>query len=476
MEPIKSTNLPDRFNQWLKESITVKLASIGFLILVLLIPAAWIASMIEERQQRAESVIAEVSDKWSGNQTLSGPILVVPYKHRETIKIDKDQVEIKESTRKSFFLPETLDINGTVSPEKLSRGIFDAVVYESSFNMKAVFSKPDFKRLEIAEDMILWNEAHLIVAITDLRGINKTPPVIKAGNQNLASEPAQNIGVSTQKFERIVQPRMYEDAAYSVKSATGIVAPLNWKSEDDFTTNADIAFNLKGSSRLSFVPSGKTTTVNLSGPWPDPSFNGEFLPTTREITDIDFTATWNVLHFNRPFAQQWKDSHQELVGSEFGLKLLVPVDQYQKSIRTAKYGILIIVLTFVALFLVEITQKIRIHPFQYILIGAALIIYYTLLLSFSEQVGYTIAYWISTVATVGLIAAYATSFLTDRRLNFLFTTLLVIFYTFIFIIILQQDFSLLIGSIGLFLIVATLMYFSRRVSWYKEQQVTNTNG
>lgn len=468
MEPIKSTNLLDRFNQWLKESITVKLVSIGFLILILLIPAAWIESMMEERQQRAESVIAEVSNKWSGNQTLSGPILVVPYKHRETIKVDKDQFEIKESTRKAFFLPETLDINGTVNPEKLHRGIFDAVVYESSLTMKASFSKPDFKRLEIAENMILWPEAHLIIAISDLRGISKNPPVIKSGNQNLTSEPAQNIGVSTHKFERQVQPQAYDDGSYPTKSATGIVAPLNWSGEADFTALTEINFNLKGSSQLNFVPSGKTTSVKLSGPWPDPSFDGEFLPATREVSEKDFTATWNILHFNRPFAQQWKDSHQELVGSEFGLKLLIPVDQYQKSIRTAKYGILIIMLTFVALFLVEITQKIRIHPFQYILIGAALIIYYTLLLSFSEQVGYNVAYWISSIATVALIAAYSTSFLRDRRLSLMFTTLLVIFYSFIFIIILQQDFSLLIGSVGLFLIVATLMYFSRKVDWYKD--------
>ncbi|MBX2968522.1 MAG: cell envelope integrity protein CreD [Cyclobacteriaceae bacterium] len=468
MEPTKSTNLLDRFNQWLKESITVKLVSIGFLILILLIPAAWIENMMEERQQRAESVIAEVSNKWSGNQTLSGPILVVPYKHRETIKIDKDQVEIKESTRKAFFLPETLDISGTVNPEKLHRGIFDAVVYESSLQMKAAFSKPDFKRLEIADDMILWSEAHLIIAISDLRGISKNPPIITAGSKSLSSEPAQNIGVYTNKFERATQLRTYDDPAYATKSATGIVAPLNWNGEEDFAALSEISFNLKGSSQLSFVPSGKTTSVKLNGPWPDPSFDGEFLPTTREVTETDFTATWNILHFNRPFSQQWKDSHQELVGSEFGLKLLIPVDQYQKSIRTAKYGILIIMLTFVALFLVEITQKIRIHPFQYILIGAALIIYYTLLLSFSEQVGYNIAYWISSGATVILVAAYSTSFLKDRKLSFLFTTLLVIFYTFIFIIILQQDFSLLIGSVGLFLIVATLMYFSRKVDWYKD--------
>lgn len=316
--------------------------------------------------------------------------------------------------------------------------------------------------------MILWPEAHLIIAISDLRGISKNPPVITAGSKKLSSEPAQNIGVSTNKFDRVTQIRAYEEHISSTKSTTGIVAPLNWNSEEDFASLSEISFNLKGSSQLNFVPSGKTTSVKLSGPWPDPSFDGGFLPTTREVTETDFTAAWDILHFNRPFSQQWKDSHQELVGSEFGLKLLVPVDQYQKSIRTAKYGILIIMLTFVALFLVEITQKIRIHPFQYILIGAALIIYYTLLLSFSEQVGYNLAYWISTGATVVLIAAYSTSFLKNRSLSFLLTALLVIFYTFIFIIILQQDFSLLIGSVGLFLIVATLMYFSRKVNWYKD--------
>lgn len=126
----------------------------------------------------------------------------------------------------------------------------------------------------------------------------------------------------------------------------------------------------------------------------------------------------------------------------------------------------IIILTFVALFLVEITRKIRIHPFQYILIGAALIIYYTLLLSLSEQVGYNAAYWIASMCTMGLISYYATSFLIHRRIVILFTSLLLIFYVFIFIIILQQDFSLLLGSIGLFLIVGSLMYFSRNVKWY----------
>ncbi|HWA35960.1 MAG TPA: inner membrane CreD family protein, partial [Cyclobacteriaceae bacterium] len=167
-------------------------------------------------------------------------------------------------------------------------------------------------------------------------------------------------------------------------------------------------------------------------------------------------------------SQQWTAEPSPLTGSEFGVNLLIPADQYQKSIRTSKYSQLIIILTFVALFMVEITRKVRIHPFQYILIGAALIIYYTLLISLSEQVGYNLAYWIASASTVALITFYSTSFLKSRELVVLFASLLVIFYTFIFIIILQQDFSLLLGSIGLFLIVGAVMFFSRKIEWYKQ--------
>src|SRR5690606_762077 len=202
--------------------------------------------------------------------------------------------------------------------------------------------------------------------------------------------------------------------------------------------------------------------------WASPSFDGEFLPASREVTKAGFTANWQVLHFNRPLPQQWTHEGEEISGADFGVKLLVPVDQYQKSIRTAKYGVMIILLTFMALFLVEITQKVRIHPFQYILIGAALIIYYTLLLSFSEHVGYNMAYLISSVATVTLITLYSTTFFNARKLTLLLSVLLVAFYAFVYIIILQEDLSLLIGSVGLFLMIAALMYFSRKVRYYGE--------
>ncbi len=221
---------------------------------------------------------------------------------------------------------------------------------------------------------------------------------------------------------------------------------------------------------LYFTPVGKTTEVSLQGPWASPSFDGDFLPVSREITEAGFTADWKILHYNRPFSQEWIGGNQKLSGAEFGVRLLIPVDQYQKSIRTAKYGILVILLTFISLFMVEIMKKVRIHPFQYILVGAALIIYYSLLLSLSEHLGYDLAYGVASVATVILVALYSSSFLASRKLVLVFTALITFFYGFIFVIIQLQDYSLLLGSIGLFLTIGLLMYFSRGIRWYKDEQ------
>jgi len=464
---VQPQNLLDRFNKWIQESIMIKLFSIGFLIIILLIPASWIEEMIVERQQRAGQVIQEVADKWSGNQSVSGPILVIPYRKQEIIDRGKEGKEIKETIEKAFFLPGQLDIIGDVKPEILHRGIFDAVVYESGLQIKASFSKPDFKNLSIPEDMVLWTGAHMIFGITDLRGISDHPSFI-VSEKAFVPEPSSNVGVSVRSSTRSENTGYSNEEKKSVVSSSGIVTKLNWENAESFNGNVNIKLKLKGSNRLDFVPVGKTTNVKLTGQWSNPSFDGEFLPAVRIISEEGFSATWKVLHFNRPFAQQWADNNQELSGADFGVKLLIPVDQYQKSIRTSKYGVLVILLTFIALFLIEITQKVRIHPFQYILIGAALIIYYTLLLSFSEHVGYNIAYVVSSIATVMLVGMYSTTFLPNKGLTVLFSLLLIIFYLFIFIIILQQDFSLLLGSIGLFVIVSFLMYFSRRISWYRQ--------
>jgi inner membrane protein len=460
--------LLEKFNIWLQESVMIKLFSIGFLILILLIPSSWIQDVIHERQSRATQVIQEVANKWSGSQILSGPVLIIPYIIQDVVDRGKDGVEIHERIEKAFFLPDQLNVDGRVNPEVLHRGIFDAVVYESSINVKSEFKKPDFATLNIDPSKVLWQEAYMVFGISDVRGISDSLGFM-VGKETLPAEPSNDIGITVRTTPSI--PASYDsytpvDTNGETVTSKGISTKLNWQNEDSFTGSVAINLKLKGSRRLDFVPAGKTTEVKLAGPWKDPSFDGEFVPASREVDEKGFTATWKVLHFNRPFSQQWKNTNQTLSGADFGVKLLIPVDQYQKSMRTSKYGILVILLTFLALLMVEITQKIRIHPFQYILIGAALTIYYTLLLSFSEHVGYNLAYIIASAATILLISLYATTFLPNPKLVLLFSLLLIVFYAFIFIIILQQDFSLLIGSIGLFTIIGMLMYFSRKIRWY----------
>ena len=473
MEPLtQPPNIFERINQWIQESIMIKLGSIGFLILILLIPSSWIQNLIEERQQRSDEVMQEVTDKWSGSQTLTGPVLVIPYKKQEIIDRGKEGIEIHEHIEKAFFLPEDLNIVGDVKPETRHRGIFDVVVYESGLQVKSEFQQPDFKSLSIPEEMVQWNDAYMIFGITDLRGINDNP-IFLVGGKAFNTEPSNSLPIGSRGYEKESSSATSETSA--TYASKGIITKLHWESKDSFKKDVSIKLNLKGSKQLDFVPAGKTTNVKITSAWSNPSFVGEFLPDTSEISAKGFSASWKVLHFNRPLSQQWKGDEQTLGGSEFGMKLLLPVDQYQKSMRTSKYGVLIILLTFVSLFLVEITQKIRIHPFQYILIGAALIIYYSLLLSFSEHLGYNVSYAISSIATVILIGLYSTTFLRTRKLIFIFSSLLIVFYTFIFVIILQQDFSLLLGSIGLFLIVGMIMYFSRKIHWYKESESSRHN-
>ena len=435
---------------FLQESITVKLILIGILVLALLIPAVWINFLIEERQDRAGGVVSEISAKWSGSQTLTGPILAIPYTYIETARNHFGEVKTEQNSSYAFFLPEKLEVGGTVKPEVRRRGIFDAVVYTSSLRGKAAFGTPDFAALSIAEGDVQWKNARLIIGIADLRGLSSTPDV-SLGGHKLITDPSADI------YERTVTDQ----------PVTGVIAKTGWESAGDFNGSVEFDLKLKGSQALNFVPAGKQTAVSLQGPWGSPSFDGAFLP-EHDVREDSFSAKWNILHYNRPFPQQWTGNEKVLSGSVFGVNLLVPVDQYQKSARTSKYAVLIIILTFVALFLVEITQKIRIHPFQYTLIGAALIIYYTLLLSISEQLGFNAAYWIATLATVTLVSLYAKTFLRKPKPVTLFAAMLVVFYAFIFVIILQQDLSLLIGSIGLFIVIGLLMYFSRRVVWYKE--------
>ena len=225
--------------------------------------------------------------------------------------------------------------------------------------------------------------------------------------------------------------------------------------------------DIKGSQYLYFVPVGKTTNVSISSNWNNPSFGGEFLPDSREIETNGFQALWNILHLNRNYPQSWSDIEYSVYDSSFGVNLLLPVDRYQKSMRVIKYAILFLAFTFLVFFFVEVMNKLFIHPIQYILVGIAIVVFYTLLLAFSEYITFNLSYLISALLTLGLITGYVMAILNSKNLALLILGILGILYGFIFTIIQLQDYALLIGSIGVFIILALVMYYSRKINWYE---------
>ena len=282
------------------------------------------------------------------------------------------------------------------------------------------------------------------IGISDLRGIE------------------QQVSLKQKNLNKAFQPGTSESSLFN----SGIHIPLQESIQQFIDTDFSIDISLKGSEELFFVPLGKNTDVKMTSTWKDPSFIGSFLP-EREINQDGFKASWQILHFNRNYPQSWTTANYNIDESKFGVNLLVAADHYQKSLRTSKYAILIITLSFLMFFLIEVTQKLRIHAFQYILIGLALMIFYTLLLSISEHLGFNIAYWISGISVIGLISIYSLSVLNNKRLSYMLAGSLSMIYGFLFIIIQIETYALLVGSIGLFIILALTMYFTRKISWYR---------
>ena len=416
--------------------------------ILLMLPTKMINGLITERENIQNEAITEVSTKWADKQTIIGPIISIPYiksvKEISSSETGDKVVHIKDYI---YILPTDLKINGNLNPEKRHRGIYEIVVYNSNLDIEGSFEEIDFSSLDIPIQNIQFNKAQLIVGIDDLRGIEKQISV-DWNNQQIpfnAGVPASNI----------------------VKS--GITAVLNLDSSSGSTYKFKLHVDLKGSQYLYFSPVGKVTDINLKSSWSNPSFSGAFLPDKRTVTDQGFTANWNVLHLNRNFPQMWVGNVHTIEGSSFGINLLLPIDSYQKTYRSIHYAILFIGFTFLVFFFLEVLNNVFIHPIQYILVGIALVIFYILLLSLSEHIHYDRAFILSSLATLMLIAAYVKAILKSKTLALLISGILVILYGFIFVIIQSQDYALLMGSIGLFLILALVMYFSRKIDWQNIQ-------
>lgn len=447
MEQQHQTTTPGSI--WESNKMLIKGFLIGFFILIMLVPVAYIMSLVQERKQRQQEVVGEISSKWASKQNIIGPVIAVPY----TLQPYVPGVEI-DRVYYMYILPEQLSINGKMLPEVRHRSLYDVSLYRSDLTFSGVFDPAAIQKLGVQPGNIIWSDCMLMMGIDDTRGLEENITVNWNGTTH-----ALEAGVRT--GDSVIESGLSTKLALDAENKTA------------FT----IHMKLKGSEYLYFTPVGKTTEVSLSSPWKTPAFDGQFLPSqTAEISDKGFSAKWKVLQVSRSYPQVWKETAKfDIKKSAFGVRLVQPADNYAKTERSVKYALLIIALTFVVFFFIEIMQKKQVHPLQYILVGIALCVFYTLLLSISEYTGFDPAYLIAASATVALIGLYVWSIFKKLAIAAGFTTALTGLYTYIFILIQLEDYALLYGSIGLFVILAVIMYYSRKVDWYGANKLMPSN-
>lgn len=437
---------------WNKSKLLVKAVIIGVLVLVLMIPTYYVQSLIEEREQRQKEATAEVCSKWAGKQNIAGPILVLPYLESSPDSSVKTQVK-----HFAFFLPDYLQISTEVNPQERSRGIYKVMLYNAQVNLSGSFKGISPDKYKINPESVLWNEAYVKLNISDAKGLNEEVKLKWDDSILSLSQQVLNEGPATGEGLMANIPQMP-------------LLPTDIKFSASFTIN--------GSEQILFTPVGKTTDVKMTSKWSNPSSTGNTLPQSPpRVSDRGFVAEWKSFSHKRSFPQHWKDvsfntdsssrstGEFNLGAAAFGANLFIPVNGYQKTMRSIKYAILCIVLTFAAFFLIDVVHRKSVHPFQYGLIGLALVLFYVLLLSFSEYIGFNLAYSIAAVATIGLIAWFVKGILNSGKLSTILSVVLLFVYAYIFTILQLQDYALLLGSIGLFISLAIVMHFSKKIQW-----------
>lgn len=435
-----------RFNIGLKAII------VGVLGLVMLLPLAMIDGVTSERVSLKSRTEADIAAAWTGHQQMIGPVLNLPYEQRYTERRWNEQNKAYEEQRLTRWsslqlIPDQLEIDGDIATELRSRGIYSVPVYRGQFRLAGQFRLSDLKKTaEKIEGFSRWGDATLSLAIGDVRGIGARP-VLLWDQHELSFAAGSHI------------PHL----------SNGINARLPTIMVGQ-TVSFKISLELRGSRGLSLVPVASNALARLSADWPHPNFSGRFLPAAHDISDQGFSARWQTSSFStniRQALQQCTTGECQLLYSNaFSVGFVQIVDVYQKVKRATKYGVLFVVLTFISFFLAESLLNTSLHPLQYLLCGAALAIFYLLLLSLSEHIAFGAAYLLATVSCVGLITFYLAGALGSPKLGAFYGAAITVLYAKMFAILHSEDYALLMGSLLLFAILVIVMAITRKVNWY----------
>lgn len=441
----------------MSKELFFKIAVIAVLMLGLLVPLQMIAGLVEERQGQRQSVLEEIAQSSSGPQHIVGPVLVVPYRVKTVVQ---EEVLIHQNGQantvvrsKNVFtdklltaMPQALHIDGQVKTATLYRGLHQALTFTAETKFQGAF---ELDMVALASDpSVTIGEAYLAMGIRDVRGIRNIPRVDWQG-----------------------KPLLFQPEARLDTLGTGIHVPLPGL---DYSKVGQFPFTLPlelmGTTSLSFTPVGKDTRVQLAANWPHPSFFGQSLPTKREVRADGFTANWQTTWLNTELARA-KDpdskSDAGLTNHQMGVRFIQPVDEYQQAERAMKYAVLFVLLTFTGFFLFEMLKKLPIHPMQYALVGAALAMFYLLLIALSEHAEFAVAYAAASTACVALIGFYLSFVLQHWQRGMAFAGMLCVLYATLYVLLQSEDNALLLGALLMFGVLAAVMVLTRRLDWYR---------
>jgi len=438
----------------MKRPLLFKLATIAFLMLLLMIPISMINSVIHERKSYQREAVEEIAKRSSYSQKIVGPVLVVPYEKKiRQWKIDPDtkvryEAEELENGR-LYFLPSAFVVDGQLKTERRARGIYEARLYHADNNISGHFEVPiNYGVLENLPDY-QFDSPYISMGIKDIRGIENGLK-IQVNNDLVDMEPGSKL-------------KMLGEGVH----ATIKYPELTQKSILHFKLN----LVLQGTESLSIVPIGRDSQVDLGSDWPHPSFMGDYLPAKREVTATGFTASWRTSYFSSNLEESFNqctfaNDCDAFESRYFGVGLIDPVNQYVKSDRAIKYALLFVALTFAGFFLFEVLKRLVIHPVQYGLVGLALAFFYLLLVSLSEHIAFATAYLISSSACILLIGFYVTYVLQSVIRGAIFSGLLASLYGLLYGLLSAEDYALLMGSLLLFGLLGVFMVLTRKLDWY----------
>ncbi len=416
---------------------------LGLLILVMMIPLGMVEGVVQERAERKLEVLAAVGEQWGPMQTVSAPILVIPYEMLE-MRSRADGVEVPTRVRHyATFLPATSHIDAKTKVEKRPKSIYKVLVYGADLTINGRFDVPDFSRWNVSPDQILWNEASLAILMPGARALRSIDLLVDGKAQKV------DAGLLPQ------HPR-----------GQGLRADLNLSGAKAFDFSIKIGLN--GRDAVSIWPLGGQSEIDLSGDWPHPNFTGSPLPVSHDITEAGFSGHWSINHLATGTPLAWRDGEFNLDTSSMnviGVVLTEPGDAHQQTDRIVKYGLLVVALTFGTIFVMGLLKRDRVHLVQYLLIGAAIALFYLLLLSLAEQMPFGGAYLIASLVDIAIVALYAGA--TIRRFVGLLTgIILAALHGYMYVLLQMESYALLSGTIGLLLILVLTMVATRKVDWY----------